>query len=271
MGEAGSVADEAGRKAEESDFLDAVVRFGLVAYGLVYLLMALLAGQLAFGDYGGSVAKGALKKVAEQPFGKWLLVVLALGMAALVAWRLIDAFVGHRELDGAELVRARLYDGLKVPVYGWIGYKAVKTALGDGSGSGSAATTAKIMDLPAGRVLVGAIGVGIIGYGLVQAWRGLSDGHRDHLAGQGRSGDSGTAYLLLGKVGYVAKGVVFTMIGALFLFAAWTHRPRESGGLDRALREILEQPFGAWLLLAMAVGLGCYGLFQLVRARHLSR
>ena len=271
MGEVGEVADEAGRNAEQSDWLDAVVRFGLVDYGLVYVLMAVLAAQLAFGEYGGSVSEGALTKLAQQPFGKWGLVVLALGMFCLVAWRLIDAAVGHRELDGLELARARVYDGVKVPVYGWIGYKAVMTALGDSGGGGSVATTAKLMELPGGQVLVALVGLGIAGYGVAQAWRGLGEKHREHLAAEGRSGEAGSAYLLLGKVGYVAKGVAFTIVGGLFVYAAVTHQPRASGGLDRALREILQQPFGSWLAMAMAVGLGCYGLFQVVRARHLSR
>jgi hypothetical protein len=60
-------------------------------------------------------------------------------------------------------------------------------------------------------------------------------------------------------------------VGSLFLYAAHTHDARRSGGLDAALREVLQQPLGPWLLTAVALGIGCYGLFCLARARHLSR
>lgn len=264
-------AQELGRQAEQSDWLDTAVRIGLVVYAIVYLLIAWLCGQLALGDYQGSVSKGAFQELAEKPFGTVLLVVVAAGMLLLVLWRLLDAAVGHREKDGTERWRLRGYDVFKGVVYGWLGYKAVMVALGEGGGSGSAATTARLMELPMGRIIVGAVGVGIAVYGGRQIWRGLSEEHSNHLAAEGKSGTAGSAYLLLGKIGYSAKGIAFLIIGGLFVHAAVTHRPEESRGLDGALREILQQPYGTWLLLAMAVGIGCYGLFSLARARHLSR
>ena len=83
----GGTVDEVGRQADDSDWIDGAVRIGLVVYGLVYLLIAFLAAQLAMGDYHGSVTKGAFKTLAEQPFGGGLLVVVAGGMLLLVLWR----------------------------------------------------------------------------------------------------------------------------------------------------------------------------------------
>ena len=77
--------------------------------------------------------------------------------------------------------------------------------------------------------------------------------------------------MLLGKVGYIAKGVAIGLVGVLFVYAAVTHDPKKSGGLDQALHEVLEQPFGPFLLVAIALGIACYGLFCFARARHLSR
>jgi hypothetical protein len=102
-------------------------------------------------------------------------------------------------------------------------------------------------------------------------YRGLSEGYREHLESEGQSGDLGRAYLLLGKVGYVAKGGAIGIVGGLFVWAAATHDPDKSGGLDDALRTVLEQPFGPLLLGAIAIGIACYGLFCFARARHLSR
>jgi hypothetical protein len=264
-------AEDAGRKAQQSDWLDGAVRFGLVVYGVVYLLIAWLCAQLALGEYRGSVSKGAFQELAEKPFGAGLLLLVAVGMGLLVCWRLLDAAFGHRDEEGATRWRLRAYDLLKAVVYAWLGYKAVMVAAGDSGGSGSATTTAKLMELPAGQLVVGAVGLAIAGYGVGQVRAGLSEDHAEHLAAEGRSGTAGSAYLLLGKIGYCAKGVAFLIIGGLFVLAAVQHDPNESGGLDRALREILQQPFGSWMLLAMAAGIGCYGLFSLARARHLSR
>lgn len=267
----GGIADEVGRQADDSDWIDGAVRFGLVVYGLVYVLIAWVAVQLALGDYHGGVTKGAFHTMAEQPFGSVLLVVVAAGMLLLVLWRLLDAAVGHREKEGLERWRPRGYDLLKAGIYGGVGYKAVKTGLGETDGNSSRIATSRLMELPLGVWIVAAVGVGVATYGGGQIWRGLSEKHREHLATEGRTGTDGSAYLLLGKIGYVAKGITFVMIGGLFVYAAVDHRPKRSGGFDAALSRLLEQPYGSWLLLTMAAGIACYGLFQLARARYLSR
>ncbi len=127
------------------------------------------------------------------------------------------------------------------------------------------------MALPAGAVLVGVAGLAVVGYGAWTAWRGLSDRHREHLATEGLSGTSGDWLLRLGAVGHVAKGVAIGLVGTLFCFAALTHDADRSGGLDEALRTVLQQPFGPWLLALIAVGIGLYGVWCLARARYLDR
>jgi hypothetical protein len=131
--------------------------------------------------------------------------------------------------------------------------------------------TKQLMDLPAGQLLVGAVGLAILGIGAAFAVRAWTDTYAEHLSAEGRSGTTGTAYLWFGKVGYAAKGVALGVVGSLFGYAAVTHDPDESGGLDQALHEVLDKPFGPLLLAVIAVGIGCYGLFCLARARHLSR
>ncbi len=127
------------------------------------------------------------------------------------------------------------------------------------------------MSLPGGQLLVGAAALGILVVAGFHVHRGLSDDHADKLAGEGRTGEAGRAYLLLGTVGYVAKGVAIGVVGLLVGLAAVQHDSSESGGLDEALTAVLRQPFGPYLLLAVGVGIGCFGLFCFARARHLSR
>jgi hypothetical protein len=246
----------------------------LLAYGFVHLMIAWVAIQLALGRSNGSPsAKGALASLADEPFGRALIWAVAVGLFLLVVWRILEAIGGHRETDGADRVRARLGSAGKAVIYGAIGVSAARVATGSGGGSstGSRTITARVLDWPAGEWLVGLVGLAILGYGAGLVWRGWTDGFLEHLDGQGRSGDAGTAYTWLGRAGYVSKGVAIGIVGVLFGYAAINHDPRKAGGLDQALRELLDRPFGPVLLLLVAAGIGCYGLFCFARARHLSR
>jgi hypothetical protein len=265
------------RGTGRSDWLDVAARIGLVAYGVVHLVIAWLAVQLAVGDRSGSPsASGAVSELAQQPFGQALVWAVAVGMLLLVVWQGIEAATGHRDEDGAKRALKRVASAAKAVVYAVIGLSAAKAASGSGSSGRSSerqtdSLTARLMDLPAGQVLVGVVGLVILGIGCAFAVRAWTEKYREHLSAEGRSGSTGTAYLWAGKVGYAAKGVALGIVGGLFGYAAWTHDPDESGGLDQALHEVLDKPFGPALLVAIAVGIGCYGLFCLARARHLSR
>ena len=115
------------------------------------------------------------------------------------------------------------------------------------------------------------VGLAIIGYGGSLVFRGWTEKFREHLDAQGQAGTEGSAYVLAGKVGYIAKGVAIALVGSLFVYAALEHQPKKSGGLDQALQTVLEQPFGQVILVAIGLGIGAYGVFCFARAKHLSR
>ncbi|WP_210443344.1 DUF1206 domain-containing protein [Nocardioides sp. SYSU D00065] len=266
-------AADTAEQVRDSDWLDHAIRAGLVAYGVVHLLVAWLAVQLALGEKEESASNsGAMHYLAEQPLGGVLVWLVALGMFLLVLWRLLEAGFGHREeSDDTVRWRKRATSLGKAIIYGAIGWSAVRTATGSGSGGGTDSTTAKLMDLPAGQWIVGVVGLAVVAYGGSLVWRGWSEKFTEHLDAQGKSGTDGSAYVLLGKIGYIAKGVAIGIVGGLFCYAALTHRAKESGGLDQALQTVLEQPFGQVLLVAIGVGIAGYGVFCFARARHLSR
>jgi Domain of Unknown Function (DUF1206) len=70
----------------------------------------------------------------------------------------------------------------------------------------------------------------------------------------------------LGRIGLLARGVVFACIGGFLMEAAWHANPREARGLGGALRALEQRPFGPWVLGTVAVGLTCYGLYMIVLA-----
>ena len=274
QGDASAEADDLGRKADDSDLFDHAVRVGLVSYGVVHLLIAWLALQLALGDGAGSASgSGALNELAQKPFGAVLLWIAGAGFFVLVLWKLSEALLGHRDEDGAKRLFKRATSAGKAIIYGALGASALKIAIGTegSSGGGTDTLTSRLMALPFGALLVGAVGLAVLVVAGAHIFKGLSEGFRDKLQAKGKSGESGKFYIRLGKVGYVSKGLALAVIGGLFAYAAWTHDPKKSGGLDQALKAVLDQPFGSPLLIVMAAGLACFGLFCFAWARHLDR
>lgn len=266
-------AEGAGRVAHDSEWMDRAARAGLVAYAAVYLLIGWLAVQLAFGDREGKPSSsGAMHQLAEQPFGGVLIWAVSIGMFLLVLWKLLDAAFGHREEeDGGKRTRKRLESAGKAVMYAAIGLSGVRVATGSGSsGKGQETWTAKLMNVTGGQLLVGLVALAVIAYGLYQGYQAWTEKFADKLDGEGRSGTTGTAYIAFGKAGYTARGVAFVIVGGLFAYAAITHDAAKSGGLDQALFEVLDTPFGPVLLCLIGAGLACYGVFTLARARHLA-
>ena len=102
MADVSDQAQQMGRRADNSPWMDRGVRFGMVCYGVVYLLVAWLALQLALGHQGSNASnKGALQLMAKQSFGPVLLWLIAIGLTVLVVWRALEALIGHREYDAS--------------------------------------------------------------------------------------------------------------------------------------------------------------------------
>lgn len=267
-------AQQAGRRADSSKMFDRAVRVGIIAYGIVHLIIAWIAIQLALGNQEGEASTdGALSQMAQTSMGGFLMWVVTIGFAALVLWKATDAIWGHTDEEGKKRVFKRVGSGFKAVLYGLLGLSALQFAMGNGSGGGGGtdSMTAKVMEMPGGQLLVGLIGVAVFAYGARLIYRGLSEKFMDKLTARGQSGDAGKAFVTFGKVGYVAKGVALFVIAGLFLWAAIAHDPKKSGGLDQALQTVLEQPFGVPMLLVLAAGIGCYGVFCFAWARHLDR
>lgn len=259
MGAVREQAQDVARRGDDHPWVRTAARIGMAAYGVVNLLIGWLALQLALGDHSGSASSsGALHELAAQPLGAFLVWAVAVGMLLLVGWRLVEVVVDHE-----------WFSGVKALIYAAIGISAIKVALGDGSKGGTDSWTASLMDVPGGQLLVGAVGLAVVGYGIAQVVKGWTEGFREDLEAEAQSGSTGSAYLWLGKIGYTAKGVAIGIVGGLFVWAAWEHAAKKSGGLDVALQTVLEAPGGPVLLGAIALGILCYGVFCLARAKHL--
>lgn len=264
-----SEAHQAGRKVQQNPVYQGFVTVGLIAYGIVHLLIAWIALQIAWGSSGGQQASntGALQELAEKPFGNIALMVCAVGLFMLVIWQGIEAAIGHTHRDGKERLGKRLGSVGKAITYAVIGFTAAKVAFGGGGGEQKQESlVGTVLQMPAGAVLIVIAGVAILAVGIAQIVTGVRRTFCEDLDG---SVPDWASYL--GVAGYASKGVAVGIVGFLFGWAAITVNPEAAGDTNSALRSIVEQPFGPYLLTLMAAGIACFGLFCFVwafNARH---
>jgi hypothetical protein len=241
-------------------------RYGLVARGVVYCLLAVLAIQVAGGRRGQEADRqGALRALARQPFGTVLLVGLTIGFAAYALWRFAEAVLGHEDLP-ERLLHAAL--GL---VYVAFTVTSARLVLGRRSDTGSdtqARTwSARLMAHGWGRPLVVVIGVGMVIGGGVLAWLGWHQRFDQRLRTGEMKAWQRRWLPWLGTVGQTALGVVLALIGFFLVRAALTFDPNKAVGVDGALHELASRPYGPVALTIVALGLFAYGLFSFVEAR----
>jgi Domain of Unknown Function (DUF1206) len=266
--DAGGVAEQVGDSAP----LEMVARAGLVAYGLVHLLIAWLALKIAWsGSAGQSVdTSGAMTTLAAQPFGKVLLWLVAVGLVALALWQVSEAVWGHRYRRGVAKVREKATSGAMTLVYAALGVSAASVALGSGSSSSQSEqhATSGVLALPGGRVIVVAAGLVIIGIGIAGMVRGVLKSFSEEIDTTPMSPATRVAVMRMGQVGYITKGIAVAVVGALLTYATLSFEPQKTQGLDGAMQTILAQPFGKFLLTAVALGFVAFGLFAVLQSRY---
>jgi hypothetical protein len=254
-------------------WLDRGIRVGLVAYGMVHLLIGWLGLQLAFGDRTETASStGAMQELARQPFGEIVVFAIVGGLFVLVLWRLLEVSVGHRDkTPGVDRWWARSISAFKGAVYAALGLTGLSVVVSAESFPGGSTWTQAVMGWPAGPWVIAAVALATVAYGTNHVRRGLAEKYAKHLSAGGRTGEAGVAYLVLGKIGYIGKGIAIAIVGGLMLVGALTRDESQSGNLDHALRTLLTYPFGQTLVVVISAGMLCFGIFCLARARHLSR
>ena len=243
-------------------------RVGLVGYGVVNLLVAWLAVQVAFADGGGEEAgkDGALRRIAEESWGPPLLWVIAVSLVALALWQLGEAIWGRKAHGGAIKRVAHVAEAV---VFGVLGYSAGRVASGSSAQSNEeqAGFAAKVLDAPGGQVLVVVAGLLVLGAAGYLFVKGYQRKFLRDLDLATASAATRTITTRLGQVGYIALGIAYGIVGALIVIAAVQHDPDKATGLDTALSTLAQQPYGTVLLLIVAFGLACFGVYCFLDAR----
>ena len=260
------------RQAAHGEGVGWLGRAGLAAKGISYGLVALLALQVAFGDEKSSPKdrQGALQVVAGETYGTVLVVALAIGFAGYAIWRFAEAIFdrGHDGDDasglakrGGQLARGLLYDGLA--------FVCVSILLGaGGSSSKENEEAARVLEWPAGRWLVAAVGVGVLAAAAFNAYRAVTQKFMKDLKEGEMSENEERTYRVVGVIGHAARAVVFGLVGYFLVKTAWQYDADEAVGIDGALRRLANEEHGPIWLGVVAAGLLAYGLFCLVQARY---
>jgi hypothetical protein len=273
-------ASDTARRAGESDTQENLARVGLIAFGIVHLLVAWLAIQLAWFGGGGRSAdqSGAMATLADSPVGKPLLWVLAVGLIALAAWQAAEIFRWRSgwSASGKERTKALRKSGnavIKALLYVALAVLAIRFAVGAGQSSSQKQqqTTAGVFGWPGGQWLVGLAGLVLVGVGIWHIRKGLNKHFMKQIDTSKASPQATRLVLRLGQVGFPGKGIALMGVGALLIWAAITYDPQKARGLDGAMHAILELPFGQILLTLVALGIAAFGAFCFVRARYPER
>ena len=252
------------RETADSPVMQTLARAGFAASGVIHIGVGVLAVVVASGGHSEADQSGALKAIASVPAGFVVLWIIAIALFALGVWFIAEGLQSTGS-EGSKW-KARLAAWGKAAGYLAVGVVAVAVALGGRPNSERNAKHAgsTVLQLPGGPVLLGLVGAGIALIGLYFGWRGVTRGFRDDLATP--DGPAGTGVIVVGVVGYVAKGVALLAFGVLLIVAAVTVDPRATGGLDRALVTLVALPFGPVLVDGIGVGLMAYGVYMFARA-----
>jgi len=255
-------------------WIEVFARVGYAAKGIVYCLMGFIAILAAIGMTRNIAdQRGVMHAILAQPLGRTMLLIMAAGLSCYTLWYFIQAIVdpehnGH-DLKGLGKRIGQFGKGL---LHVTVVVAIFKLIIGlDVQGSTDSAArdwTQYVMSFPLGIWLVGAGGLGFLGYGFYQIYRGWKIKLDDQL-NLGRLSPVWRKLLIgLSRFGLFARGVLFGVIGTALIFAAVRTNPQEAKGIAAAMRTLEDRPYGSLLLSAVALGLISYGLYQFVRARY---
>ncbi len=255
-----------------SVWVERLARFGYAAKGVVYSIVGLLAAQAALGTGGRTTdTQGALQAILTQPFGKFLLAVVAIGLLGYVLWRFVQA-IKDPENKGTDAkgILQRIGYGISGIIYAGLALSAIQLILGLGGGNNNSTEdwTARLLSQPFGQWLVGTIGAFIIGMGFYQFYKAFAAKFRQKLNLTELSNTEQKWVIGISRFGLAARGVVFCLIGFFLTQAARQSDASEAGGLGEALQVLQQQPYGPWLLGIVAFGLIAYGIYMVVQARY---
>jgi hypothetical protein len=249
---------------ETAAWIERTARLGYAAKALLYGTIAVLAGRLALGLGGKATdSGGAMRSIAEAPFGRTMLSLCALGLVGYAVWRVIAA-VFDSERRGKDLKGLTLRTSFLVRAIFHLvmAYSAVRVVAGKSALSRRNVNVASDY----GDLILLAIGAGFAGYGIYQLYRSWAAKLSKQIDHQEMRREAGHWVYPVARFGIGARGVVFCLVGYLSLKAGTTTAVDDGGGLRESLEVFRD--IGRIPLLLVAAGLLSYAFYEVLNVRY---
>jgi len=249
-----------------------VARAGLVAKGFVYFLLGLIAIMAAFEigghDSNNADRSGALNFLNDSFAGKWLLPLVAAGLLCYSLWRFAEAFRCSKEFT--EKWKKTLRYLLSGIAYLLVAFSAFRLVFNKGNkgGDNQQQFASELLSKPFGQWLLGIAALVIAGIGIYQIFYGLSEKYTKHVQKLNLTANARSMILSSGKIGYVARGIVWLIIAYMMMRAAIAASSSQAGDTGKAFQFLESSAMGTYLLGALGIGMLAYGFFNFVRARY---
>jgi len=253
-------------KNSNKQWIVLVARIGYSAKAIIYGILGLL---IVYAAYTASAVSSVSKKsvfqeILSTPFGTVSLSAVIIGIICYVVWRFVQGVTNPSDLDMSKpsKIMQRVFYFFSGVAYSAAAYAATKVLMGssDNSENTKKQVGESILQETWGVILIAAIGVAVFVFAVIQFKHAYKQDFMDKFV----SSVSATERNLIkqvGRGGYIARGVVYTIVAGFIGYAAYTSNVNEAGGLGKALQTLMEQPFGPWLAGAVGVGMICFSVF----------
>lgn len=263
-----------GAAAAAAPWIERTARVGFAAKALLYMIVGVLALRGARGAGGKTTGiSGALSEIIDKPFGKTLLGIMAIGLIGYAVWRVVEGITDPARtgsdakglaLRGSYIVRGLAHAALALQAL----RVAFRQTSGGDDGANARAATSRAMDMPLGEWLVILGGAGIAAYGLYQLYRAAQSKLTKQLDFGALHAETGRWAIPVSRFGIASRGVVFVMVGVLFMRAGWDANANEAGGIGAALSALGDGAYGRVILATVAIGMIAYGVYEGIQARY---
>ena len=248
-----------------------LARLGYASKAVIYGIVGVFA-ILSLTNRGGTITDttGALRVVLSRPFGRGLLIVLALGLLGYAAWRLLDAIMDpDREGTSAKGAVVRIGNAVRGCVYGALALDAFRLLRGrSGSGGDQAELwTARLFDFPLGQLIVGVIGVIVALYGASEVIQGIRGTHDEKIDWSAIRSEIRGPIRAISRFGVSTRGGLIATLGVFLVRAAFSHDPNQAAGSRESMLRLGSLFDGRWFLVLIAAGVVAYAVDQAVHAR----
>jgi uncharacterized protein DUF1206 len=248
-------------------------RLGHVAMGIVYVVVGFTALIAAFDRrLQPTGAEGALYALRASALGKAAVAGIAVGLVADSVWQGVRAvFDSDRVGNGVTGVAQRVAAAVTGLLHLGLAIAAMRLLVATSPPTLDATANSwlvRILALGPGPWLVGFAGAVTLGVAASVLYIAVTPEMLTRLNLEAMPRTLRVATALLARVGYLARGAVYAIIGGLLLLSALHHHAAEPGTMGGALRTVRYERHGTSFLALLGVGFIANGTVELVRARH---